>query len=176
VSPFRTAGGGFLPPVVQAAAILSILWYRRHWIYRRRRYPCDGDKPRPAPADSSRGLSFSAAVAVAWALNRSWTFCVSARPSYREFLSYLTTQAVGLGSNFSIYSALTIAQPSLSGGPIVALGIVCLCALGINYAGMRLLVFARPNPKSSTEKISNYDAADNDGWNKGGQEDNSRHR
>jgi putative flippase GtrA len=128
------------------------------------------------PPIPSRSLSFTVAVVVTWALNRSWTFRVSSRPSYREFLSYLTTQAVGLGSNFAMYSFLIILQLPVAGGPIAALGVASLCALGINYAGMRVIVFSRSNPTSSAKIISKRDAADNDRRDKDGQEENARHR
>ena len=128
------------------------------------------------PPIPSRGISFSVAVVVTWALNRSWTFRVSLRPSCGEFLSYLTTQALGLGSNFGIFSFLIIFPLPLVGRPIAALALASLCALGINYAGMRAVVFSRSNPTSSVKIISIHDAADDDSRNKHAQEDNACHR
>jgi len=80
------------------------------------------------------------------------------------------------GSNFAIYSFLIILQLPVAGGPIAALGIASLCALGINYAGMRVIVFSRSHPTSSAKIISKRDAADNDRRDKDGQEENARHR
>jgi hypothetical protein len=96
-----------------------------------------------------------------------------------KFLSYLTTQTVGLGSNFGIYSFLIIFQLfqlPLVGRPIAALALASLCALGINYAGMRAIVFSRSKPTSSAKIISIHDAADDDCRDKHGQEDNACHR
>jgi putative flippase GtrA len=111
---------------------------------------------------------------VTWAVNRSWTFRVSSPPSYREFLYYVTTQAVGLGSNFGIYSFLIILQLPLVGNPVAALGLASLCALGVNYAGMRAIVFCYSTPASSAKIISKHNTADDDNWNKDGEEDNAR--
>jgi putative flippase GtrA len=124
----------------------------------------------------SRGISFSVAVVVTWAVNRCWTFRVASRPSCREFLSYLTTRTVGLVSNFGIYSFLIICQLPLVGRPITAVALASLFALGINYAGMRAIVFSRSNPTSSAKIISIHDAADDDCRDKHGQEDNACHR
>jgi putative flippase GtrA len=92
---------------------------------------------------AARGLSFSVAVIVTWAVNRSWTFRVAARPSCREFLSYLATQMVGLSSNFAIYSLLVVLRVPFAGEPVAALGLASIFALAVNYAGMRTLVFGR---------------------------------
>ena len=122
---FRFCGTGVIGFTVDAG-ILSILTKLGH-----------------LPTIPSRGLSFSVAVVVTWALNRRWTFCASTRPSCREFLAYIASQGVGLGVNFGIFSLLIISQAPLVGRPLPALGLSSLFALTINYAGLRIFAFPR---------------------------------
>jgi putative flippase GtrA len=133
---FRFCGTGVIGFTVDAG-ILSILTKLGH-----------------LPTIPSRGLSFSVAVVVTWALNRRWTFCASTRPSCREFLAYIASQAVGLGVNFGIFSLLIISQAPLVGRPLPALGLSSLFSLTINYAGLRIFAFRVLSPSPSGKMYS----------------------
>lgn len=52
----------------------------------------------------ARIVSIGCALVVAWWLNRSLTFGSTAPPSWREFLSYASTAAMGAAINYGLYS------------------------------------------------------------------------
>lgn len=95
--------------------------------------------------------SFSVAVLVTWALNRSFTFQQKHRTFLRSFPAYLSTSSIGLSINFGTYSALVKFVPFFSndfGGPHMALAIASITAMTFNYLAASRLIFRSPPDQS----------------------------
>ena len=84
--------------------------------------------------------SFSAAVVLTWAINRSWSFSPSARPKLVEFCRYVAVQVAGGVINLFIYAA-TLHFLEGPAAPLVGLANGSAVAALFNYFGARTLAF-----------------------------------
>ena len=121
IAPFLLAGGsGF-------AADAGILYARTG----------------PAGLDPflSRLVSFTAAMAVTYAINRHLTFGPSGRPVLSEGARYFSV-AAGVGLfNYLVYAGLLVAVPGLP--PLAALVASSAAAMALSFLGYARLVFGR---------------------------------
>lgn len=89
----------------------------------------------------ARLVSFPAAVATTWLLNKAWTFAaVTARPG-GGYMRYSGIQIVGALINLGIFTMLITAFPASRAVPWVPLAAAALVALVFNYLATRHLVF-----------------------------------
>ena len=91
-------------------------------------------------AFTARLVSILVAVTVTWQLNRWFTFAVRVHRSVREWTRYAVVNGAGAALNYLVYSALLLSVPI---APLAALAVASAVALGFNYLGSALLVFAR---------------------------------
>jgi putative flippase GtrA len=97
---------------------------------------------------SARALSFMAAVAVTWSLNRSFTFRATGpvpadrRPSIlKEISTYVLFQSIGISINFGVYSLLIERYAVFYQQPALAVAAGSLTAMVFNFATARWIVF-----------------------------------
>jgi len=99
---------------------------------------------QPLPA---RLLSFPAAVATTWLLNKAWTFSSTPQRSRRGgYVRYSGIQLVGALINLGIFTLLITVFPASRAAPWAPLAVAALVALTFNYLATRHLVFSSPNP------------------------------
>jgi putative flippase GtrA len=92
---------------------------------------------------SARALSFPVAVTCTWLFNRRYTF----RPSrdltlHREWMLYVSTQAVGLAVNLSTYAVLVWGSAVAAAWPALAVAAGSVAGLLVNYLGAKRVAFA----------------------------------
>ncbi|MBY4949737.1 GtrA family protein [Cupriavidus respiraculi] len=110
-----------------------------------------------------RVLSFLAAVAVTWAINRRHTFEVTpGEPLWREGLRYLAAMAFGGAVNFTGYGTVIALAPATRWTPLAALVVGTGLGMVCNFLSARYWVYrqgartggdatpARPRPKLRT--------------------------
>lgn len=91
---------------------------------------------------AARFVSFAVAVLFTYTLNRAWAF--RHRVGFlRGLTAYLGVQGLGFACNLAIYSALLLVLPKPWNAPILCLLIASACAMALNFAGARLLVFRK---------------------------------
>lgn len=91
---------------------------------------------------SGRVVSYLTAATVTWLLNRSFTFVVPAGAGlHREWLRYVSANAVGGGINYLIYAACIAAMPIFRAHPIWAVAVGSGVALLFNFSANKFLVF-----------------------------------
>jgi putative flippase GtrA len=93
---------------------------------------------------NARLVSAPLAVLLTFMLNRHWAFEKADKPFLASFAGYCGIQAVGFLSNLAIYAAAIKFGPYPFNLPLSAFAAASACALVINYAGARLLVFGGP--------------------------------
>ena len=89
----------------------------------------------------ARAISFAAAVTVAWALNRRFTF-TKTKDAKREYARYFGVQIVGAVINLSTYVLVIEAWPATAATPVIPLAIGAALALVFNFVAARFFVFA----------------------------------
>lgn len=121
---FALAGGlGFL---VDAGVLKALIW--------------TGLDPRPA-----RLVSFLAALATTWIVNRSAAFRDRAGPpSLAEFGRYAAASAAAGAVNLGVYFGLVTAVPVFAAWPVAALAVATAASMSLNFWSYFRLVFARP--------------------------------
>jgi putative flippase GtrA len=97
-------------------------------------------------AYSARAVSFPAAVAVTWLLNRRYAFSskhstASAGAIGNEYVRYFLVQALGALVNLGVFAAILAMRPSMIAYPVIALAVGALAGLLVNFAGAELWVF-----------------------------------
>lgn len=94
----------------------------------------------------ARLVSFPAAVATTWLLNKAWTFSADAASAGGGYMRYFGIQIVGALINLGIFTLLISAFPAFLAMPWVPLAAASLVALVFNYLATRHLVF---NPRKT---------------------------
>jgi putative flippase GtrA len=89
----------------------------------------------------ARGVSFPAALACTFALNRGWTFRGLRMSVVRAYGTYGAIQGVGALLNLLVFSLCLLLVPALYERPIIALAIGAAISLGFNFYASRRLVF-----------------------------------
>jgi len=90
----------------------------------------------------ARALSFPAAVLVTWALNRNWTFAVTAGSSRKaELQRYFGVQVVGNLTNYGVYSTIISVFGIASGTVLVAFVVGSFTGSCLNFIGARVFAF-----------------------------------
>jgi putative flippase GtrA len=90
----------------------------------------------------SRLLSFTAATAVTWALNRGFTFASTNPRRGQEYLRYVTVQIVGALINLGVFVLLIQRCAWMADVPALPLAAGSIVAMVFNFVGARYLVFA----------------------------------
>ncbi len=89
----------------------------------------------------ARPIGIGLAMIVSWLVNRTVTFAVVSRPSYREFAKYAAVVGMAQAVNYVIFAVIVLTWPTWP--PIVALILACLVSMLISYMGYRYGVFGR---------------------------------
>ena len=94
---------------------------------------------------AGRVLSFLAAVAATWALNRRYTFAAhaSGRPIALEFLQYLASMSAGALANYAVYVGVLVWLGSGRWVPAAGAALGSLAGMAINFVLARHLVFRK---------------------------------
>ena len=112
----------------------------------------------------ARAISFSAAVTVAWALNRRFTFAKTNNPK-REYARYFSIQIIGAVINLGTYVAVIEAWPRTAATPVIPLALGAALALLFNFVAARFFVFAREAQRTTspggTPLASSYSGREN---------------
>ncbi|MEQ8900110.1 MAG: GtrA family protein [Roseovarius sp.] len=86
--------------------------------------------------------SFALAVSVTWWCNRRWTFRRADQTGAgHQYLTYFGVQTVGAGVNYAVFAAVLSVTGSSAGEAVLASACGSAVALGLNFAGARLVVF-----------------------------------
>jgi putative flippase GtrA len=102
----------------------------------------------PLPA---RLISAPLAVLLTFVLNRHWAFEKPDTPWLPSFAGYCGVQGLGFLSNLGLYAAaIQLGRPPFN-EPLLAVAFASACALLINYAGARLLVFGAPGGAAASK-------------------------
>ncbi len=106
---------------------------------------------------AGRVASFSVAVLVTWALNRTFTFS-DRRTSNRiqELALYVGSQSFGALTNMAVYAAAIFLSDWMYAYPLAALALGSAAGLVVNYTAAHFVVFrgslastkAKPIPKT----------------------------
>jgi len=88
-----------------------------------------------------RTLYFPVAVTVTWLLNRRYTFVPKYMSLFREWISYVVVNSVGLTINLLVFMAVVFAFDAAKSYPIATLGIASLVAMFFNFFGSKYFVF-----------------------------------
>lgn len=89
----------------------------------------------------ARLISFPAAVATTWLLNKAWTFASDTTRLAGGYMRYSGIQIVGALINLGIFTLLISTFPASRAVPWVPLAAAALVALVFNYLATRHLVF-----------------------------------
>lgn len=91
---------------------------------------------------SGRIISYLAAATSTWALNRHYTFRAHQDSNpFREWLKFLTANAVGGLVNYSTYAALVASTALVATWPVIGIGAGSIAGLLMNFTLSRRLVF-----------------------------------
>jgi putative flippase GtrA len=90
---------------------------------------------------AARALSFPAALACTFALNRAWTFQGLRWTLPRAFGAYGVIQTVGALLNLLVFTVCVLLAPPLYAHPVIALAIGSAVAMLFNYCASRRIVF-----------------------------------
>jgi putative flippase GtrA len=83
------------------------------------------------------------AVTCTWLFNRRYTFRPSRDlPLHREWMLYVSTQAVGLAVNLSTYAVLVWGSAVAAAWPALAVAAGSVAGLLVNYLGAKRVAFA----------------------------------
>jgi len=88
----------------------------------------------------ARLLSFLAAATGTWAINRRYTFEMTASP-WREWMRYLASMAGGMLLNFGVYSLALALSPRAYWAPGFAVMCGSLSAMLVNFLSAKFIVF-----------------------------------
>jgi putative flippase GtrA len=92
---------------------------------------------------SARGLSFPVAVTCTWLFNRRFTFKPGRGLSLpREWMLYVSTQALGLAVNLSTYAVLVWSSTIAAQWPALAVAAGSIAGLLVNFFGAKRVAFA----------------------------------
>ena len=93
---------------------------------------------------TGRAVSFPVAVFVTFIFNRHWSFAHSQRSTlWRAVSAYFSVQAIGFACNILVYALAIALLPSPFNETVLCLAYASATALLVNFAGARLVVFAR---------------------------------
>jgi putative flippase GtrA len=83
----------------------------------------------------------------AWMLNRSWTFRkrVTTKPSFQEWLTYLTASGAGFVLNRGAFFAAITCSSFVSEHPVIGVAIGSIAGLMLNFTLNRAVVFRDPS-------------------------------
>ena len=90
---------------------------------------------------TARFVSYIAAATIAWLLHRAYTFSGSNRDvsRFRQWLTFLVVNTVGLGVNATVYVGLLLLFPTLA--PEFCLAVASAVALAVNYFANAKITF-----------------------------------
>lgn len=104
----------------------------------------------------ARPVAIALAMVVSWLVNRSVTFAMKSRPSWREYARFAAVSWTAQAVNYAVFGAILIAWPATSA--LRALVLASLVAMFVSYFGFRFGVFDTPDaagwsarPSSRTE-------------------------
>jgi putative flippase GtrA len=103
---------------------------------------------------TGRLVSFFVAVTFTWYLNRSFTFRVTDRPTFREWARFVAVNLLGGGANFVIYSLLVSHSEEMRAWPILAVAAGAVVGLIVNFLGASRIVFRQASPRCRNEDRS----------------------
>ena len=90
---------------------------------------------------TGRLISFLIAATATWVLHRKITFRTQTRPSVKEWLRFLISNALGGGANLGVYSLLVTQFALFRTLPVLAVAIGAAGAIAINFALSNRFVF-----------------------------------
>jgi putative flippase GtrA len=96
---------------------------------------------RPIGPIWSQVLAFPAAATVTWWLNRCYTFGISRHVWHREWLRYMSANALGWIANNGIYFLLIFKFPLAYQYPSMAVAAGSLAGMVFNFAISKWIVF-----------------------------------
>ncbi len=89
-----------------------------------------------------RLISWTSAATFTWILNRRYTFKAAApEPALRQWLRYLTANALGGVANYGTYAALVSSFALFRAWPVLAIGAGSLAGMLINFTLSKRFVF-----------------------------------
>ena len=88
----------------------------------------------------ARPLAIATAMVVSWLINRSITFAVPGRPTFREYVRFAAVSWSAQAVNYAVFGAILISHPVTP--PLLALVLASLVAMLVSYVGFRYGVFA----------------------------------
>jgi len=106
---------------------------------------------------AGRVASFSIAVLVTWALNRTFTFSDRRTSNWMQELAlYVGSQSFGALTNMAVYAAAIFLSDWMHTYPLAALALGSAAGLVVNYTAAHFVVFrgslaspkAKPIPKT----------------------------
>ncbi len=108
---------------------------------------------------TSRFVSFPAAVAVTWVLNRRWTFkdAAAAGTGLRQAAVYFGVQCAGFAANFLVYSAVLICFDVPRPWLVIPLAFGAVTGLCLTFVGSKHLAF-KGRPLSPAKPIADTSA------------------
>ena len=87
----------------------------------------------------ARPISICFAMVVSWFINRTVTFRMHNKPSFREFMRFAAVAWSAQAINYAIFAVILLLVPTTD--PLVALILACLVAMFFSYTGYRFGVF-----------------------------------
>lgn len=90
--------------------------------------------------EAARIVSFIAAVATTWYLNRTYTFASTAEISIGEFMKYTAAMSLGLAVNYLVFVIVIQLSPLANSFPVIALVPATLSGMIINFLTSRRLL------------------------------------
>ncbi len=95
---------------------------------------------------SAKGVGFSLAVTVTWALNRRFAFAQRAEsPLFQEWLRYVWANGLGGLVNNGVYLVAVFGFEDLAQHPALAVALGSLAGMFFNYATSNWWVFRHPH-------------------------------
>ena len=93
----------------------------------------------------ARPFGIACAMVVSWAINRTVTFAVTAKPSWTEFGKFAAASLTGQVVNYLVFAAILLAYPAVH--PALAIVAASVVAMFVSYAGFRFGAFRSPSTK-----------------------------
>ncbi len=89
----------------------------------------------------ARLVAIAIAMVVSWFANRTVTFAIPGRPTFREYLRFATVSWTAQAVNYAIFGAVILLRPAT---PLLLALIIASCvAMFVSYFGFRYGVFRK---------------------------------
>ncbi|OPZ11704.1 MAG: GtrA-like protein [Alphaproteobacteria bacterium ADurb.BinA280] len=92
---------------------------------------------------TARGLGFPIAVTFTWLFNRRYTFRTQTHSQglWREYLTYVGTQLLGLSVNLGSYALLVWLSATVHAWPVIGVAFGSVAGLLVNFLGAKHVAF-----------------------------------